>query len=318
MDALFEILAPNAVALYNQLAVRIYRSGIQNGLIEDDKLRTVAGNAGYFGDPESKVWILPLHRDGAIVGSIGLAGAGASRALLLAITDKIAIALARARAAEQAKEVEIERRWQDYRAAMMDALTHEGKNVLSSIKIAAANLLSEYPGDLDQQREMLALINQETDRMSNWLTETVRLSKANASDLSIKKSHTMREQSFWQRSPRCGQCFGDRQVRVETADILPMVECDPAMIRKVVELLLDNAAKYSPPVRRLLFPWTILKSPGGGESGRYGPRCRRGRAGSASSISTIGVGTKLPVFPVRDSVSPAPSTWSSRTQARFG
>jgi two-component system sensor histidine kinase KdpD len=38
----------------------------------------------------------------------------------------------------------------------------------------------------------------------------------------------------------------DRLVRTEIAEGLPMADCDETMINRVLKLLLDNAAKYSP------------------------------------------------------------------------
>ena len=245
-DSLVEIFGLKAVAIYVQTAERVARSGISRQLIPDDHLRQVAAGGSPFSDPGSCVTIEPIRNAGELWGSIGIAGNKASFPLFRVIAQRAETAVARLRLADQSKDAEIARKADELRSAVFDALAHEAKGPLGTINIAATTLLSDRPGDVAQQREMITIIKEEVDRLHRWIDDTVRMSRADASRLSLNKSPQYVRNLVAAALDALGPRTGGRRISVEFAESEPIAHCDAEMIHRVLYLLLDNAIKYSP------------------------------------------------------------------------
>ena len=84
-------------------------------------------------------------------------------------------------------EAEVARRADDLKSAVLDAMAHDIRNPLNSIKIAATTLLSEHAGSQMFQRDMLTIINEEVTRLDHFLDEAVQMARVEANELSLKK-----------------------------------------------------------------------------------------------------------------------------------
>jgi two-component system, OmpR family, sensor histidine kinase KdpD len=241
------ILEVEAVAIYDKVSGRIWRSGTGTSQITDDQLRDMAARGTPFSDPQSGVCMTPVREGGELVGSIGLQGARLSPGLLQAAAEKVGAAIAKARAAERAREAEVARRSEELKSAVFDALAHEAKGPLNSIHLAATTLLSQRPGDAAQQREMLTIIKEEVGRIDRWIDDAIRTSRSDTSRLTVNKEPQDVGDLVSEALDRLRSLLGGRQLRVEIAESLPRTDCDKGMIQHVLGLLLDNAAKYSPP-----------------------------------------------------------------------
>jgi two-component system, OmpR family, sensor histidine kinase KdpD len=245
-EPLQEILGLEAVALYDQATGRVSRSGMPAGQLTDDQLRAVATSGYGFSDLESGVSILPIWESGELAGSLGVAGT-VSKGLLKAAAEKVGAAIARIRAAERVKEASAARRSDELRFAIFDALAHEAKGPLNSINIAATTMLSERPGNSAQQREMLSVISEEAGRINRWIDEALRTSRMGSSPPTLNKApREVREMVSGAIDPLLPR-VGPRRISIEIPESLPAADCDAGMIGHVLNLLLDNALKYSPP-----------------------------------------------------------------------
>jgi CHASE3 domain sensor protein len=80
-------------------------------------------------------------------------------------------------AVETATEFEVARRAEELKSAVLDAMAHEIRNPLNSIKLAATTLLSGNVGRELHTREMLTIIDEEANRMDRFIDEAVQLSR---------------------------------------------------------------------------------------------------------------------------------------------
>jgi two-component system, OmpR family, sensor histidine kinase KdpD len=243
---LFDILGAEGVAVYEKTTGSVSYSGTKRVRAVEEQLRDVAASGGASVDPKSGASIVPIRESGEPWGSVGIVGAIVSLELLMAIGERLGNAITNARLADKAKEVEIVRRSDEFKSAVFDALAHEARAPLGSIGIAVTTLLSEKPGDPAQQREMLNVIKEEMERMDRWIDETVRLSEAEGSQLSIHKVPHGLADLVAAALGALGPAVG-RRLSVEIPEDLPMALCDGEATRRVVDLILDNAVKYSPP-----------------------------------------------------------------------
>ncbi len=246
--SLLQTLEAEGVAVYEKASDRILRAGARGGWIDVEMLRESAISGKQFSDayPEGCVAIHPVREGRDLAGSIGIVGEEASPVLLRAVAEKVGVALARARTSEKEMEAEIGRRSDELKSAIFDALAHEAKGPLSSINIAASALLSERPGDGGQQMEMLRLIVEEVGRLNHWIDETVRMSQSDPGEFNLTKSPHEVSHLISGAIDTLGPRLSGRSIGVEIPESFPMADCDGESVQHVLNLLLDNADKYSP------------------------------------------------------------------------
>ena len=97
------------------------------------------------------------------------------------------LGLARLYAIERTTEAEVIRRSEELKSAVLDAMAHEIRNPLNSVKIAATTLLSGRTGNELHQREMLTIIDEEVNRMDRIIDEAVQLARVDANELYLRK-----------------------------------------------------------------------------------------------------------------------------------
>jgi two-component system sensor histidine kinase KdpD len=152
---------------------------------------------------------------------------------------------------ERASEAEAAKRNEQLKAALLDALTHNLRTPLTSIKAAVTALIrartwapnSELSSD--GRLELLQVINEESDRLNRFIeglstpeseerAQPLHLREVSIGDIVRSGLH------------RAETVIRDHRVVVEIPEALPPVSVDPASITEVIYILLDNASKYAP------------------------------------------------------------------------
>src|SRR5208283_6149830 len=110
----------------------------------------------------------------------GIAGSALSRATLEALGSMIGIAIERAGAMEKLSQTEAAHQSENLRAVLLDSVTHELRTPLTGIKAAVTGLLSDCNLDDSQRRELLTVINEETDRLDRLVGETTEMAQLDA------------------------------------------------------------------------------------------------------------------------------------------
>jgi signal transduction histidine kinase len=149
-------------------------------------------------------------------------------------------------AVEMAGEFEVARRAEELKSAVLDAMAHELRNPLNSVKLAATTLLSGQVGGELHKREMLTIIDEEADRMDRFIEEAVVLSRMEASELTLQKEPQDIARLIPAAVAEMGAAVARRRIQMNLPKVLPLAECDKAMIVRVLKQLLNNALKYSP------------------------------------------------------------------------
>jgi len=243
---LVQILGAGGVALYDEQSGQIARAGPGALLITDQALHKACGVALPTQDRASSLWLAPIRHGGELFGSIGIAGAKLTPSLLEAVTGRIGMGLAKYFALEKAQEAQIARRSQELKSAVLDALAHEIKNPLNSIKIAVTTLRSGESYDPMLSQEMLGIIDQEADRVNRCVDETVKLARVEAESISIEKTPEDLARLIPDALDAMGMLSLHKRIQVSVPDSLPPADCDRGMILHVLKQLVNNAVKYSP------------------------------------------------------------------------
>jgi two-component system sensor histidine kinase KdpD len=245
-DTLVKLFGASGVALYDQHTGRIIRSGPRATAISDQALLETATSGRQVEDDTSALSLAPVRHGGELVGSFGICGSRLSGPLLSAVAGRVGLGLARLYAIENTNEAEAARRSDELKSAVLDAMAHEVRNPLNSIKIAATTLLSEHAGNEMHKREMLTIINEEVNRMDRLLDNSVQIARGEAKQLSLKKEPQNFARLISAAIEDIGELASRRPIQVSVPESLPPAECDKDMIVHVIKQLLSNALKYSP------------------------------------------------------------------------
>jgi two-component system, OmpR family, sensor histidine kinase KdpD len=236
----------DGAAFFDHAADRVFPAGTWEIANSEQRLRDAAMQATLLRDSEARLTFLPVTLGGQMTGSLGVVGGNVSDTALHAIASLAAVAVERARAQEIAARAEASRQNEEIKSTMLDAMAHEFKTPLTSIKAAASAMLDD--GSLDAtRRELLSIVDEETDRLNTLVSESLQMVRIEAGELRLRKRpQTVSELIELPLRHMAGALEG-RKVEVIAPAGLPQVSADPEFISLVFRQLLDNALKYSPP-----------------------------------------------------------------------
>jgi two-component system sensor histidine kinase KdpD len=239
-----QVFGVAGVAVFDREADQVYRTGEIQIPISDTKLRDSALQGTGFYDPETNLSVFPLSLGRDPVGSLAIFGASISDTAVHAIGNLAAIVMERARAEAAASRMEAAQQNEAMKAMLLDALAHEFKTPLTSIKAAASSILDQRPS---AQKELVAVIEEESDRLDSLVSETIRMARIEAGDLRLDRSPHDVTELIHAALQKLHILLEDRDVRVETDPALPEVTADGELIGLTIRQLLTNALKYANP-----------------------------------------------------------------------
>ncbi len=249
---LAQIFDCNAVALYDSTTNEFFKGGAEEVAGIEDKLRqAVTLNDRKF-DPESMLTVGVINLGGRPIGSLAMRGQALSDGALQALLNLLAIALERVRSGELAQRAEMARQREEFKSTLLDAIAHEFKTPLTSIKAASTSILSSDNGLDAQTRELTTIIDEEADRLSVLVTDAVRMSQIDAGKVRLEKRPVDSRQLLAELLAECSPRAEGRELALQLDPPLPHLEVDPELISLALRQLLENAFKYSPdgsPVR---------------------------------------------------------------------
>jgi two-component system sensor histidine kinase KdpD len=224
---------------------KIYRSGAEIEQLSSAELKNVSTTGEPILDREHKRALVPVSMGVRRMGSLGIAGEVLSRETLEAMSGLIAIAIERAGAVDTLMRSEASRESERLRSALLDSITHEFRTPLTSIKASVTSLKSEAPINEEQRRDFVEIIDEESDRLNRLIGEAVEMARLDANEVKLELApHPIREavDAALQASK---DAMADHPVEVRFPDNLPAAMMDIDWIKKVLQHLVENAAKYS-------------------------------------------------------------------------
>jgi two-component system sensor histidine kinase KdpD len=142
------------------------------------------------------------------------------------------------------------------KSALLDAVTHDLRTPLTSIKASATTLLTDLyaserdkkPSQLgvDGRKELLVVIDEESDRLDHFVEALTKLARIDAGELQLRMELCAVDEIIAAALTRAEPRTRDHQVEVWIEDELPRVKVDEPAVAEVIYILVDNAAKYSP------------------------------------------------------------------------
>ena len=157
---------------------------------------------------------------------------------------------------ERASHAEALRQSEKLKSALLDAVTHDLRTPLTSIKASITTLLDEVrkrPNDeppvaldTDSRVEMMEVIDEESDRLARFINGLIELARIEAGELQLRRRWGAVDEIISTALTRAEPITGNHHVELVVEKELPGVRVDERAVSEVVYTLIDNAAKYSP------------------------------------------------------------------------
>jgi two-component system sensor histidine kinase KdpD len=221
----------------------VYRSSL-DAQFEESVLRSTLLR----GEPvtQNGVSYVPLRLGMRTVGALGVTGDDLSRETLDALGSLAGLAIERARALEALSKNRAEQEHERLRTALLDSVTHEFRTPLTSIKASVTTMLSNATLDDSGRHDLLAVIDEETDRLNRLVGEASEMAQLDSGMFKLDlRPHSIQD-ALQPALQDARASLEKHPVELIVPDNLPNALMDVDRIREVLMHLLENAAKYSP------------------------------------------------------------------------
>jgi two-component system, OmpR family, sensor histidine kinase KdpD len=242
-----ETFEVGAAAVFVSDKQKIYRSGMNLPQLDADYLKAIVAREDMQIDEERSVCFAPLRLGSRILGSVGISGPVLSRPSLEALGSLIAVAIERAHAIEMVGKTEAAREGERLKSALLDAIAHDFRTPLTSIKVSVTNLLSPAKLDEAQRIELLDIINEECDRLNRLVGEAAEMARLEAGEVKLQMETLRVMDLISEALDVCKGVLGTRPVRIEMKNQDLLVRADLARAKEVLVHLIENANLYSAP-----------------------------------------------------------------------
>jgi two-component system sensor histidine kinase KdpD len=154
---------------------------------------------------------------------------------------------------DRASEAEAIKKSERLKSALLDAVTHDVRTPLTTIKASATLLLDDRESS-DQaerlsayeQQALLRVINHGADRLDHFVEGIVDLARIEAGDMKLYRNWGAVEDIIEAALAQAEPLTRHHQIAVAAAEELPVVRVDARAVAEVIYTLLDNASKYAP------------------------------------------------------------------------
>ena len=191
--------------------------------------------------------VIPLRVGVRPSGVVLLEAVSLSRETMEGLSGLVSMSIERAEALEDSARSKAAKETERLRTALLDSVTHELRTPLTSIKASISALLSQQALDAPAQKELLTVIDEESDRLNRLIEQAVEMSQLDANKVQLELKPQSIAGLIYVAVEQCRADHPSRDFRVSLSSFLPNVLADKSWIEKVLANLLGNAAKYSPP-----------------------------------------------------------------------
>jgi two-component system sensor histidine kinase KdpD len=189
---------------------------------------------------------IPLHIGVRPSGALLLEATTLSRETMEALSGLVSMSIERAGALEASARSEAAKETERLRTALLDSVTHELRTPLTSIKASISALLSQDGLDPASRKELLTVIDEESDKLNHLIEQAVEMAQLDANKVHLELKPLAVAGLVEDTVAQIRAAHPGREIRVALSQSLPRVIADSAWIEKVLLNLLANAAKYSP------------------------------------------------------------------------
>ncbi len=237
----------SAAVLYERRTEEFYRAGPSDFEGLDDQLRDAALQGTSFADTQRNRVITAVRLGSEPIAGLAMQGVQMPDSVLQGIANLVAIGLERAWAQDLASQIETAQQGEKLRATLIDAMAHEFKTPLTSIKAATTALLADLNRPLESRAETLRIADEEADHLKDLIDNAVDMARLDSANIRVQPELSDVGEIVRQVVASMRSRIENRPVSVVCDESLSVIAVDQALVKLAVKQLLDNALKYSPP-----------------------------------------------------------------------
>ncbi len=204
--------------------------------------------------PNSQALYLPLAAPNGVVGVLAVQPSDpqgvrsfTDRHLLDTFASHVALAVERSTLAEQAQQSRLEAEAEKLRSSLLSAVSHDIRTPLAGIAGASSTLASSYQSlDSKTREELLASINEESERLSQLVDNLLHMTRLSSGKVSIDRQWHPADEVVGSALSRLDRQLAKRPIEIDIDEQLPMLHVDAVLFEQLLVNLVDNATKYSP------------------------------------------------------------------------
>jgi two-component system sensor histidine kinase KdpD len=144
-------------------------------------------------------------------------------------------------------KIESTRESESLKSVLLDAITHDFRSPLTSIKASVTGLLDDLEFDREQRRELLTIINEECDRINRLVGEAAEIARLESGEAKLDvASHSVGE-LLSAALAECKSVTANREICLDVKHQDSRLLVDLSLAKRVLVHLITNANLYSSP-----------------------------------------------------------------------
>lgn len=244
---ILESFKADSVAMYLTGTQETHRAGSAEPHLADNHLRIAAEGLEVQEKGHGNNFFAPLRSGSTLIGSLGISGPGISQGTIDALGFLIAAAVERAGAIERAAKMDATRESEELKSIMLDAIAHDFRTPLTGIKTSVSALLTDVEFNREQERELLAIIDEECDRIDHLMDKASEVVRLQSGEVKLNlKSHSL-DELISRALADCKAVSLMRRIDCEINHRELQVLADLPWASSVLVQLIVNAHLYSSP-----------------------------------------------------------------------
>lgn len=168
-----------------------------------------------------------------------------STELCQSMASLLSLVFERARSSEERAQILSAQRGDKLRTTVLNALAHSFRTPLTSIKAAASALRSAALIPTAGGRELVAVIDEEADRLDQLIAESLSLARIQSHRENPRREECRFQEIVERVRSRVSRYLGRRVFEVNVPEDLPSFTADRFLLEQMLMQVVDNALKYS-------------------------------------------------------------------------
>jgi two-component system sensor histidine kinase KdpD len=133
------------------------------------------------------------------------------------------------------------------KSVFLDAITHDLKTPLTSIKVSVTSLLGDLETDPEQRKELLTIIDEECDRINRLVSEALEIARLESGEMKLNLAPHSIGDLISAALADCRSVTSNREICLDVKHLGSRLLVDLSLAKRVLVQLVTNAQLYSSP-----------------------------------------------------------------------